>query len=130
MQNIIRYMLNLSDARKCPFKSNCFDMKVLLWVSFPFLRFEVTVFASLRSGVTSQNTLRHLLSVFLLRRDGEVNRKGLKGHFMTLNECNSGHLCGSGRGVFTAYIIHVGFFYRGSFNDIGGKTEDGTNPKQ
>ena len=34
------------------------------------------------------------------------------------------------RVLFTAYIIHVGFFYRGSFNDIGGKTEDGTNPKQ
>ena len=32
--------------------------------------------------------------------------------------------------LFTAYIIHVGFFYRGNFNDIGGKTEDGTNPKQ
>lgn len=70
----------------------------------------------------------------------------VKGQFMTLIECNSGHICGIHQAkfvvlvnfkptrvagvLFTAYIIHVGFFYRGNFNDIGDKTEDGTNPKQ
>ena len=53
MHNIIRYMLNFNNTRKCPFKSNnCFDIKVRIWVNFPFLRFEVTVSTSLRNGVT------------------------------------------------------------------------------
>ena len=84
MHNIIRYMLNFSNARKCPFKSNnCFDIKVCIWVNFPFLRFEVTVSASFRSAVT-RTVLYDIYCLFFVRRDGEVNTKGLKGHFMTL----------------------------------------------
>ena len=69
MHNIIRYMLNFSDARKCPFKSNnCFDIKVRIWVNFPFLRFEVTVSASLRSAVT-RTVLHDIYCLYFLSEE-------------------------------------------------------------